>query len=315
VSDASGGEVRLASTLEDYFNGSTVDTTRWLTGTTYNWYVVPPSVSGGELTLDSAYLRSQMNFQAYQPRFFEVRARQRINSSAAGWPDLGFYRELPPFGYGSTYPADSALRIFVSRDTNTTFARGRDGNEAQPLTDIELPVLDLAQYHIFRIEWDAAGTRFYVDGVLQATIPGVATLNTWAFIYHQTPTSYGSSPMQVDWARVGQYPAAGSFESCVQDAGQLVTWSTATWDASTPSGTGLTVSTRTSVDGMTWSGWSVLSGSNITSPAGRYLQYRLNLTTTQVLQSPEVRSITVAAEPYVVPATPAPTNTPTPAPT
>jgi hypothetical protein len=96
VSDANGGEVRLAATVEDYFTGNSVDTTRWLTGTTYTWYTVPPSVGNGVLTLDSAWLRSQVNLQGTRPRFFEARAQQRINASNAGWPDLGFYRELPP---------------------------------------------------------------------------------------------------------------------------------------------------------------------------------------------------------------------------
>ncbi len=310
VSDAAGGEVRLAATIEDYFNGAAIDTNRWLINYANTWYTVPPTLNNGIVALDGSLLRSQINLQPYQPRFIEVRAQQRVNGATAGWPDIGFYRDLPPLAYGTTYPADSALRIFVTRDTNTTFIRGRDGNETQPLTDIDIPSLDLTQYRTFRIEWDAAGSRFYVDGVLQGTIPGAPVLNTWAFIYHQTPTTYGISPMNVDWARVGQYATAGSYTSCIYDAGQAAPWGAVTLDAAAPTNTGVVAQTRTSPDGMNWSAWTPVSGSTINSPAARYFQYRLDLSTTDVMQSPEVRQVSVQ---FAGP-TPTPTNTPTPGP-
>lgn len=316
VSDASGGEVRLAATIEDYFSGSAIDTTRWLINYANTWYTAPPTIGGGVVTLDGAMLRSQINLQPYQPRFIEVRAQQRTNGASAGWPDIGFYRDQPPLTYGSTYPADSALRIFVTRDTNTTFIRGRDGNETQPLTDIDIPTLDLTQYHTFRIEWDAAGSRFYVNGVLQGTISGAPTLNTWAFIYHQTPTTYGVSPMNVDWARVGQYATGGSYTSCIYDAGQTAPWGVLTLDADAPAGAGIVAQTRTSPDGVNWSAWTPVSGNVIASPAARYFQYRLDLSTSNVLQSPEVRQVNVQfAGPTPTPTnTPLPTDTPTPGP-
>jgi hypothetical protein len=316
VSDALGGEVRLTATIEDYFNGAAIDTTRWLIGYAQGWYTVPPVISNGIVTLDGSLLRSQSNFQPYQPRFIEVRAQQRVNSANAGWPDIGFYRELPPFAYGTTYPADSALRIFVTRDTNTTYIRGRDGNETQPLIDIDIPTIDLTQYHVFRIEWDMTESRFYVNGVLQGTIPGTPNLNTWAFIYHQTPTTMGASPMNVDWARVGQYPAAGSYTSCIFDAGQSTPWGTLAADAATPTGTGVAIYTRTSNDVVNWSEWTPVSGAVINSPAARYFQYRLDLTSSNVMQSPEVRQVSVQfSSPTPAPTIPPlPTNTPTPVP-
>ncbi len=311
ISDADGGEVRLPATVEDYFNGASIDTNRWLIGYANTWYTAPPVVSNGAVTLDGSLLRSQINFQPYQPRFIEVRAQQRVNGGYAGWPDIGFYRELAPLYYGSTFPADSALRIFVTRDTNTTYIRSRDGNETQPLIDIDIPTIDLTQYHVFRIEWDMAESRFYVNGALQGTIPGVPMLNTWAFIYHQTPTIFGASPMNVDWARVGQYPSAGSYTSCMFDAGQSAPWNAMALDALTPAGTGVAAFTRTSADGVNWSDWAAVSGGLITNPPARYFQYRLDLASSNVLQSPEVRQVSVQ---FSGP-TPTPTDTPTPTPT
>jgi len=317
VSDAAGGEVRLAATLEDYFNGSAVDAGRWLAGSTYDWYQVPPSVAGGVLTLDAAYLRSQINFQSVAPRFFEARALQRVTDGNAGWPDLGFYRELPPLAYGDgPFPNDSSLRIFITRDTNTTFARGRDGDGNQPLIDVDLPTLDLTQYHLFRLEWDATETRFYTDGTLQATIPGIATLNTWAFLYHQTPASFGASPMQVDWVRAGAYPASGTYTSCALDAGAAADWQTLTATTVTPAGTGVAFETRSSEDGLAWSDWTALSGQTIVSPFGRFLQYRMTLTSGDLFQSPEVQQVSITYDEAPAPTgTPTATTTPTDTPT
>jgi hypothetical protein len=322
VSDANGGEVRLAATLEDYFSGSTVNTSRWLTGTVYDWYTVPPSVSGGELTLDAAWLRSQINFISTRPRFFETRALIRTNGNPAGWPDLGFYRDLPPLSYNGTYPNTNAVRIFLATDTNQLQAWGRDGNENQPLYQNDIAGVNLTQYHTYRLEWDATTTRFFVDGTERTTIPGVNTLDVWAMLYHQTPsTVYNVAPMRVDWVRAGAYAAGGTYDSCALDAGQTVDWTTLALTSLTPAGTSLALSTRTSVDGVNWSAWQAASGNTILSPDGRYLQYRLSLSTTNSLQSPEAQQVTVnyaASGPTNTPTagpSPTPTNTATNTPT
>ena len=296
LSLAAGGELRLTPTLQDYFDGTSVDPARWVSGATYEWYPSTPTVAGGVLTLDAAYVRSQINFQTYVPRFFEARALIRINDDAASWPDLGFYRELPPLEYGNgPWPADSSLRIFVTRDINTSFVRGRDGNTDLPL-DIDIPTMDLQQYHLFRIEWDATETRFYVDGVWQQTIPGIATNKTWAFLYSQDPATSngGRSPMQVDWVRAGQYAtSSGEYISCAEDAGGIVNWTTLNPTADIPTGVALTYQTRTSLDGTSWSSWQSLSGNTIVSPSGRYFQYRAAFTTTSPLVTPELRAVQV----------------------
>jgi hypothetical protein len=272
------------------------------------------------LNLDASYLRSQTNLQSAVPRFFEARAQQQINSGVAGWPDLGFYRALPPLDPNSVNTT-TALRIFVTRgtgdpDPNSVFVRRRDGTGVT--TDADLPALDLTQYHTFRIEWEAAVTRFYVDGALQETMNGgVATHATYAFLYHQDPSGFAPnpSPMRVDWARAGQYAASGTFTSCTLDAGQSVTWETLSIVADAPAGTDIVLRTRTSPNGSSWSAWSApVSDELITSPAGRYLQYRIQLNTGVVMQSPEVQEVRVCYSSSCAP-TPTPTNTTTATPT
>jgi hypothetical protein len=77
----------------------------------------------------------------------------------------------------------------------------------------------------------------------------------------------------------------GSYESDVKDARMVATWGTLAWRAATPAGTRVEFSTRsgnTRTPDETWSEWSqpysTPSGSPITSPNARYLQWRAVLT-------------------------------------
>jgi len=83
------------------------------------------------------------------------------------------------------------------------------------------------------------------------------------------------------------YLPSGTFQSAVFDSATTVgtVWNIVSWTEVLPAGANVTVSTRTgntpTPDGS-WSAWSGEltdeTGSAITSPAGRYLQYRLTLT-------------------------------------
>jgi hypothetical protein len=299
TTNTGGGEVTTRATIEDDFDGAAVDPSIWVSGYVYDWYQVGLSVSGGVLTLDGAYLLSQQNFQSIAPRFFEARAIAAVNPPGVpGWPDLGFYRASPPSPPAEINPItpDTAIRLFVVPDNGAIFARGRDGDESAPLIDSPLSAMDLTVYHNYRIEWDQSETRFYVDGALRATIPGINTMNTYVFLYHQDPsTLQNRAVLQVDWVRAGQYPASGVYTSCIQDAGGMVNFTTMNVDSSVPSGSGLVVETRTLGDqvGAQWSAWAALNGSQIASPSGRYLQYRLNYTSASRMSSAEVRSVGV----------------------
>ncbi|NJN97862.1 MAG: PKD domain-containing protein [Anaerolineales bacterium] len=44
---------------------------------------------------------------------------------------------------------------------------------------------------------------------------------------------------------------------------------------------------------MDWSPWTAVSGNNITSPSGRYFQYRAALSTASVIQSPELQQVEI----------------------
>lgn len=308
VANAAGGEIRLQATLEDYFDGTEIDAARWISNLSNpaGGGVLSLTVGNGIVILDGSYLRSQLNFAGTAPRFFEVSARviSATIPNATIVPanaDLGFYRESGPL-YGPP-TATSALRMFVFRDAlgpTWGYVLSRDAAATgftTNITDVN-SLDDLTNYHRYRLEWDAIETNYFVDGAAVTfdsgdALPhaGVANLDTWAFLYAQDPATGGRSPLIVDWVRAGNYPASGAFTSCAQDAGQISNWGTLVASTATPAGTGLAIETRTSNDGFTWSAWAALNGNAIASPSGRYLQYRVLFTTSNVLESPEVQQV------------------------
>jgi len=324
VSDADGGEVRLRASLEDYFDGTEVDTTIWERDYLFDDYNVYPAVSGGVVTLDGSYLHSRRSFNQ-SGRFVEARALIRAPDNLSETPrnasnfDIGYYRNARPSVEGSrnnTSPinGETAVRLFLSVKEEETDGlpnlkvRLVDGTGEIQNSDFQDP--DLTTWHVFRIEWGATDTVYLIDGVpvstLSETIDNGDTLSARILLFHMNPsrTSSGSleptgfAPMQVDWIRGGQYPASGAYTSCVYDAGGVVNFSDVAWDASVPSGTGLTIQTRTSLDNATWSDWSSpidargASSGTSDSLSGRYLQYRLNYTSSSLIQTAELRQIT-----------------------
>ena len=112
----------------------------------------------------------------------------------------------------------------------------------------------------------------------------------------------------------------GTYLSAVRDAETVATWGTVRWRATTPAGTSIELFTRTGnteEPNDTWSAWSESysdpTGSQVTSPKARYIQWKAQLTggeTSPVLLSvttaylprnlaPEITSVTVH-EPGVV---------------
>ncbi len=98
-----------------------------------------------------------------------------------------------------------------------------------------------------------------------------------------------------------EYHASATLVSKPMDARQIALWGTAKVSASIPEGTKVTLATRSgnleTPDEKTWSDWSKeipADGSyvKIASPAGRFVQYRLTLTTTGD-KTPAVRAVTL----------------------
>jgi len=296
VGNAEGGELHLTASVEDDFDGTAIDGARWVISIS-NPAAGPYqaiTLANGLVSLDGMYLRSVLTMTQL-PRFFEARARLMRMPNTSGEPDLGFYREVGP-AYNPFTPT-SSIRLFIlgNGDINNLIVRARDGDG--PIADVDIPDPDETQFHVFRIEWEPEATRYYINGVLQTTIPSpTLVVTSWVFLYHQTPSFYGSTPTDIDWVRAGQYVGNGTYTSCPQDAGQKVRWDTLAWNAVMPPGTTLLFRVRTSADGVTWSNWSdpLPAGPNnipSTLAFARYLQYRVEMSTTNPMQSPEVQEV------------------------
>ncbi len=297
ISPANGGEIRLRATLEDYFDDTVISNSLWLQ--TDSQPLGPSgnaSEGGGVVTLEAMALRSQASFNQAN-RFFEARALIVTDPfTQSSTPDLGYYRINPPLYYTETIIENTALRVFVFPPDDVPYVLARDGGSASTLFEDTIATPVLTQPHLFRIEWGSSETDYYVDGSLQTTLSGNSSLPSYVFLYSQDPsdTGDGRSPLEVDWVRAGQYSTNGVYTSCVQDGGGIVNWTTLASVLNNPAGTSTSFESRTSVDGSVWSSWTAVSGGNVSNPSGRYFQYRANLSTTNVTQSPEVQQVSVS---------------------
>ena len=186
----------------------------------------------------------------------------------------------------------SAFAIFSTRDSTTqVFARSNFGGGS---TDTPVGAL-VGTPHRYRIEWDTNQVRYFVDGNLVATHSG--TFST-ALRVAVSDFNAGGAELSVDWMRMSPYPATGTFDSRVLDAGQSVNWDALSWTADTPAGTGVALSVRTgntpTPDGS-WSGFNPVgsSGGSIGGNS-RYLQYRVQLSSSDQGKTPTLSDVSAS---------------------
>lgn len=303
------GEVRLLPSLEDHFNGTEVNASLWNAGVIPpdSWPVLP-TVSGGILTLDGNYVQSTAQFNQ-SPRFMEARVMLQPTANPPASLDIGFYRDMPPSppsAPGAPVTDATAMRMFYnpSPGANDLYTLLADGTTDFIQTDITDPTA--TAWNVFRVEWGAVNTTYRINGsevLTQAEqLSGGDTLIARVLLYHMNPSIWDPlvSPMQVDWVRAGQYPTSGTYTSCAYDAGGIVNFTGLNWDATVPSGSGLTIQTQTSLNGTTWTALTspinMASGSSAnvtTGTSGRYFRYVLNFTSSDRINTAELRQLTV----------------------
>lgn len=310
VADVGDGEIRLRSqAVEDYFNGTELDTNLWqltlLSGSTAN---TPPMTGDVVEVLNSMRLRSKSRYDA--DRILEFRA----NFASATTGRLGFsYNNIPTSSWavlGSNL--ESEMNVLTLFD---------EGSPDYPGIEVGLNA-QTDQFHDFRIVWEDDHVEYWVDGKLQI-------IHTGTFIndkmYAQiTNFNDSTGPIKIDWFRVIKSPPSGTFVSCPIDAGEgvgNVAWNVLSWDGDVPPGTSVSFRTRSSLNGSNWSdwsGWSTPTTSDqhhpITNPPGRYLQYEASFSSSNEQLVPELSSVTVSYNSYDAPI-PTPTATITPTPT
>jgi hypothetical protein len=280
VTEFGDGEVRLAGSFGDTFDGPTLDSTRWLWGT-WNGGSYMPSPTG---TLqisgpNGAWLRSQTT-STHQT------IEGVMSFGAAPWQHFGFASD--------GFQTDQYLILSTAGTPDHLYARSNN-NGAEQRTDLGAIPTGM---HYYRIEWAAQDATtdiisYFIDGILVAQHTVATEPALFTYLSHNAQGS--SPPLVVDQVnQLPPYVASGSYISCALDAGRQATWNSLSWNANLPAGTTLTVSARSSADGTAWTGWSEVatSGAPPSVPVGRYLQYRLVLTTNDTQLSPVVNQVT-----------------------
>jgi len=82
----------------------------------------------------------------------------------------------------------------------------------------------------------------------------------------------------------GAYQSPGYYVSNVYDAGSSKTWETLTWSFDKPANTDITIKVRAGetedLSGVDWSSAYSTSPVSLTGITGRYIQYRVDMSTT-----------------------------------
>lgn len=147
-----------------------------------------------------------------------------------------------------------------------------DWEEVSPEGKIQSPNKRFLQYRLFM---EMASTT------PPAQIPVIDTVSAEAIpLWH----IQGTSPI---------------FTSTVIDAGYGnygTVWQTIEIEDDIPDGTSIQIETRTGMTATpngTWSDWSIVNNENISSPVGRFMQYRIIFTSNDPYITPTVNSVTV----------------------
>jgi hypothetical protein len=275
LAPGAGGAVMLRPTAAGEFGGPAIPDgwriSPWLEGGT-------GTLDGGMLVLDGARVGCDALHQS--PRSIE------ISAVLASRPDQHI-------GLGTNF-VDVPWVMFSTKWGRRLYARTHLLN----VEDKRLAGDWFDGRHVFRIDWNVLDVVFSVDGerLAQFMVPVPGHMRGMA-----ANQRLGGAPLRVEWIRISPYAPAGRFTSRPFDGGTRVRWATATWEADVPDATTLAVEVRTG-DGPspddTWSPWKAVAASG--GPVGatsRYLQYRVDLATTDRSRTPVLRRMSVRYRP------------------
>ena len=274
VTEVADGEVALRSDVGTEFSGTVLpagwEGAVWNTGGT-------TTVTAGGLVVNGARASTTATFGAGRALEFVG----TFSGEAFQHVGLGLTLNETPF------------ILFSTNGGGAIWARTHNGvTAANTLIPGSAALLNTAQR--FRIEWGTDAVVFSINGTVVAThsIPIATPLRPIVSDF-----ATGTQAVRVDWLRLTPYATSGTFLSRVIDGGASTDWGVVTWTADLPAGTAVTVSVRsgnTAAPDATWSGFSVVGASGGSAAVtGRYVQYRLQLSTTGPHETPLVREVTL----------------------
>lgn len=153
-------------------------------------------------------------------------------------------------------------------------------------------------WHTLRMELNGGNIKGYYDGVQ------IFNVNDNSYTSGKVSLeSYGTSNAAYDYVNVtstssASYVSSGTLVSSAFDSGSTAAWQTISWSASTPSGTTVQFRTRTAATqadlaSAAWSSYYTTSGSAITSPSNRWIQYEATLSTSNAQATPILSDVTI----------------------
>jgi hypothetical protein len=150
--------------------------------------------------------------------------------------------------------------------------------------------------HRYQITTTAQNANYYVDGTLMISHTsmawGTATMRPVVI-----DSTVGDGALAVDWMRLTPYALSGTYTSAMFDAGATVLWQKLTSTSTIPSGSTSTItyrsgSTPTPDDG-TWTAFTALGTGGVLSGSSRYVQFRIQMTSTTGAKAPVIQDVTV----------------------
>jgi len=169
-----------------------------------------------------------------------------------------------------------------------------------PMQQVNLPSVGTG-WHTLKMAFDANRIRVYYDGapVIDVTdnnydgrpayLGGGVSVDTWVASGYSGPYAIAADDIVV--RTPAQYGASGTLLSSAFDGGVGVEWQTVSWNAAAGGDTGVRVRTRTAqranqLAAAPWSDWITDSGSPVTSADHRWIQYQLELTSSDPTATP-----------------------------
>jgi hypothetical protein len=201
-------------------------------------------------------------------------------------------------GTGTGQPTGDGVTWTLTDGTNTWMTPGGDFNPVPE--DIVMGIRDQLTWYRWNItelvvDW-VNGTR-QNNGVILIVESAESVTERKRFHSKESALAADHPKLSVMYNATGPTSANGTFISREFDAFTAVNWGGISWDSVVPAETSLSIQTRTGDCSGFWSVWSenysVESGSRITSPANRCLQYKMEMRTANATLTPILQEVRI----------------------
>ncbi|NTV40731.1 MAG: hypothetical protein HGA61_00430 [Candidatus Moranbacteria bacterium] len=106
-------------------------------------------------------------------------------------------------------------------------------------------------------------------------------------------TGQGTTDMWSFTNEANNFVSTGNYVSQAIDVSQVTNWVSFVVNDNKPVNTDIVYETRTSTDASNWSDWEAVADTEISSPAQRYIQVRITLSTTDGISTPTIKDYTI----------------------